>query len=400
MSQASHDLDEYRTAARTWLSANLPPVLAEHATTPPVQFARRVQRLLFGAGYAGFVIPREYGGAGLTRLHERVFEEELGRYGNRLTERLGVSVGIIGETLNQFGTDEQKHAYLPRILSGELIFVQLLSEPSGGSDLAALRMRAEPDGDSYVLNGQKIWSTGALDADYALCPARTNWDVSKHAGISMFIVDLHADGVEVRPIRQIDGDSEFCEEFFTDVRVPAANLVGAAGDGWSVVRGLLAIEHQWAGRRRSGRRAPVDVAPLAQLAAEHATATADADTTRLIVDLYVQAKVHDALTGRVAGRIAAGTAAAGQGGLLKLSSDALVQRRAEVGLYVAGPDGVAWRPDAAGGSGWAHEFLSSRSASIAGGSDEVQRNNVGERVLGLPRDRAVEPVAFRDEPHN
>ncbi len=399
MTGAANDLDGYRAATRAWLDATMPGVLSSRANLTPVEFARRLQRLLHGAGYAGFVIPPAYGGQGLTQLHERAFEDELARYGTALTERLGVSINVIGETLNQFGTEEQKRTYLPPILSGELIFVQLLSEPSGGSDLAALRMRADRDGDAYVLNGQKTWSTGALDADFALCSARTNWDVPKHSGISVFIVDLRSAGVEARPIRQIDGDSEFCEEFFTDVRVPAANVVGAVNGGWAVVRGLLAIEHQWAGRRRTGRRAPLDVAPLVALANERGLSTRET-TRRLIVDLFVQTKVHDALTHRVASRIAAGEAPSGQGGLLKLSSDALVQRRAETGLHIAGEDGIAWRPGGQVDGTWAHAYLNSRSASIAGGSDEIQRNNVGERVLGLPRDKAAEPVAFRDEPHN
>jgi len=396
---ALNDLHSYTVTAREWLDNTMPEVLSSRSDLSPVEWARRLQRLLYEAGYAGFVIPSAYGGQGLTRLHERAFEDEIARYGASLLAPLGVSVNVVGETINQFGTDEQKQIYLPRILSGELVFVQLLSEPSGGSDLASLRMRADQNGDSYVLNGQKTWSTGALEADFALCPARTNWEVSKHAGISMFIVDMRAAGVEVRPIRQIDGEAEFCEEFFTDVRVPAANVVGAVDQGWAVVRGLLAIEHQWAGRRRSGRRAPVDIAPLVALANERGS-SASQTTRQLIVDLFVQTKVHDALTGRVARRIAAGEAS-GHGGLLKLSSDALVQRRAEAGLRIAGQDGVAWSSSGAPIDGsWAQAFLDSRSASIAGGSNEIQRNNVGERVLGLPRDNGAGTVAFRDEPHN
>src|SRR5581483_8157798 len=191
--------------------------------------------------------PVEYGGQGLTLEHERVFNEEAAGYAMPPTN-FGVSINILGATLVEFGTHEQKAAHVPKILSGEELWLQFLSEPSGGSDLAGLLTSAVRDGESFVVNGQKTWSTSAHLSDFALCPVRTRWDVPKHKGISVLIIDLKSPGLEIRRIKQIDGGAEFCEEFFTDVSVPVANLVGEENEGWRVARGLLEIEHAWVGR--------------------------------------------------------------------------------------------------------------------------------------------------------
>lgn len=225
---------------------------------------RAIQAKLHEAGFAGFTLPPEYGGQGLTLDHERIFAEEARPYripgGN-----LGVSINILGATLAAFGTHEQKLAHLPKILSGAEIWLQLLSEPTGGSDLGGLMTGAIRDGDYFVVNGQKTWSTGAYASDFALCPVRTRWDVPKHKGISMLILDLKTPGIEVRRIRQLNGGAEFCEEFFTDVMVPAENLVGDENEGWRVARGLLEIEHAWVGRGGAPSTAPKGVDRIVSL---------------------------------------------------------------------------------------------------------------------------------------
>ena len=211
-------LHEYRMSARAWAEANLTPTVGFEAEDEDAEMARiiedrTIQAKLHEGGFAGFTLPTVYGGQGLTLEHERIFNEEARPYRIPGTN-LGVSINILGSTLAAFGTHEQKLRHLPRILSGAEIWLQLLSEPSGGSDLGGLLTSAIRDGDNFVVNGQKTWSTGAYASDFALCPVRTRWDVPKHKGISVLIIDLRTPGIEIRRIRQINGGAEFCEEFF------------------------------------------------------------------------------------------------------------------------------------------------------------------------------------------
>jgi alkylation response protein AidB-like acyl-CoA dehydrogenase len=327
--------------------------------------------------------------------HERILMEEASGY-DLPFRFFGVSINILGATLAAFGTHEQKVAHLPNILSGKERWLQFLSEPSGGSDLAGLLTRATRDGDSYVVNGQKIWSTGAHLSDFAMCPVRTRWDVPKHKGISILFIDLKSPGIEIRRIKQINGGAEFCEEFFTDVVVPAANLVGEENDGWRVARGLLEIEHSWIGRGGVTTSSVSEgTSSLVELVRSKGL-DRDDGVRRKIIDLHIAASVQRLVAVRVSTGMAKGQLVTGYGGLLKLGSDILQQRRAELGLSLAGGDGVVWGGETSGDPEWSQAFLFSRSASIAGGSDEIQRNNFSERVLGLPR----EPAFDRDIPFN
>jgi len=277
------------------------------------------------------------------------------------------------------------------MLRGEEIWLQLLSEPSGGSDLAGMLTRATPDGDSYVLNGQKTWSTGSAHSDFAMCPARTNWDVPKHKGISVFIVDLGTPGIEIRPIKQINGGAEFCEEFITDAVVPAENLIGDENEGWRVARGLLDIEHEWVGRSGGGGSRAAGVGGLVGLAKRRGL-DGDVSVRRQIAQIHTLERVQALVAKRVSNGIAAGHLEHGYGGMLKLGNDITSMRRAELGLSLAGSRGIAWRDDHEAKP--AQTYLGSRSDSIAGGTDEIQRNNLSERGLGLPR----EPSVDRDIP--
>ncbi len=401
----STELRDYRLRARAWLADNLERVdehSPERHDDPRVerlQEFKGLQQRLHEAGYAGFTFPTEYGGQGLTLDHERVFDEEAIGY-VMPPRNFGVSINILGATLVEFGTHEQKLAHVPNILSGRELWLQFLSEPSGGSDLAGLLTRALRDGDSYVVNGQKTWSTAAHISDFALCPVRTRWDVPKHKGISVLIVDLNSPGLEIRRIKQIDGGSEFCEEFFTDVTVPAANLVGGENEGWRVARGLLEIEHAWVGRggARVGTRDPTS--ELVSLVKKRKL-TGDLGVRRQVVELHVSGKAQKLVAARVSSGVANGKLAHGYGSLLKLGDDIVTQRRAEFSLAVAGATGVTWDPGDWEESTWARQFLNTRSVSIAGGTDEIQRNNVSERVLGLPREPALDrDVPFNQVPHN
>ncbi len=397
-------LRKYRLEAREWLAANVPRVEGrrqDEDDDPTPQRIAEIQALqakLHGAGYAGFTFPVEFGGQGLTLDHERVFLEEALDYDTPY-RFYRVSIDILGATLAAFGTYEQKATHLYNILSGKERWLQFLSEPSGGSDLAGLLTRASRDGDSYIVNGQKIWSTGAHLSDFAMCPVRTRWDVPKHKGISMLIMDLTWPGIEVRRIKQINGRAEFCEEFFTDVVVPAANLVGEENEGWRVARGLLEIEHALAGRGGGGydARGMARLIGLARSGGLHQ----DSGVRRQIVSLHVAASAHRMLSMRVSNGIATGQLARGYGSLLKLGRDIVHQRQAELGLSLAGAPAVVWEAPARDWGQWSHDYLSSRSQSIAGGTDEIQRNNVSERVLGLPREPTFDrDIPFNQVPHN
>jgi alkylation response protein AidB-like acyl-CoA dehydrogenase len=404
--QGNPELHQYRLGAREWLAAHIP--LASDENQGDVQDPRlerlaefkQRQQLLFDAGYVGFTFPVEYGGQGLTLEHERVFAEEASGYDMPSTN-FGVSVNILGATLVDFGTHEQKLAHVANILSGKELWLQFLSEPSGGSDLAGLLTSAVRDGDYYIVNGQKTWSTGAHLSDFALCPVRTRWDAPKHKGISVLIIDLKSPGIEIRRIKQIDGGAEFCEEFFTDVAVPAANLVGEENEGWRVARGLLEIEHAWVGRGGARtNRASAGVAPIVSLVKKRGLAQ-DSGIRRQVVGLHVALVAQDLVSARMSDAVAAGKLAHGYGSLLKLGDDIVSQRRAEYALAVAGASGVAWRPEDPDGDAWSYDFLDSRSDSIAGGTDEIQRNNVSERVLGLPREPSFDrDIPFNQVPHN
>lgn len=405
------ELREYRLAARSWLATTMVPRTRRQdgSLEDPDGFepsaerfarARHLQRIVFEGGYAGITYPREYGGQGLSIDHERVFLEEAEPY-ETPTRIFAYSLNILGPTLIAFGSHEQKAAHIRRMLAGEELWVQLLSEPSGGSDLAGMLTRAVRRDDSYVLTGQKIWSTGAQHADFALCAARTRWDVPKHKGISMFIVDLKAPGVEIRPIRQINEGAEFCEEFLTDVVVPASNLVGAENDGWRVTRGLIEIEHEYVGRSGDGGAPTQDgIEDLIGLARAR-THRNDQATRRLIADIHMRRVVQSLTSARIATAMQSGERDQSFGGVLKLLSTDLLQRRTEVALSIAGSDGVAWQPDSSSNKMWSLAFLTSRSFSIAGGTTEVQKNNVGERALGLPREPSVDHnIAFNEVRRN
>ncbi len=247
------EIEAFQLRARAWLAENLPKQsegpgwIADD--TKRWQHARDLQRKLFDGGFAGVCFPKAYGGLGLTPAHQRALDEETAGY--QLPTLLNVpTFGIIGATLLDFGSEEQKKRYLPAMLRGDEVWVQFLSEPTGGSDLASVMTRATPtpDGDAFLLSGSKIWSSGAYAADYAICVARTDWDVPKHQGISVFIVQVHQPGITIDRIRGVAGGDEFCQEFFDDVRIPAANVVGELNDGWTVVLGLLAHERNSMGR--------------------------------------------------------------------------------------------------------------------------------------------------------
>ncbi|MEX1007771.1 MAG: acyl-CoA dehydrogenase family protein [Acidimicrobiia bacterium] len=399
------DLDQYRTEAARWLADNVsrrdassyrgargggeesPEFIAEQ---------RALQHKLFDAGYAGIAWPVEFGGAGLTNAHQRVFNEEASGYA--LPILLGVTLGMIGPTVLMYGTDEQKRAWIPKMLSGEEIWVQFLSEPGAGSDLAGVRTRATRDGDTWVINGSKVWSTGAMYSDVGMCLARTDWDVPKHRGLTWFRVPIAADGVTVRPIREINGGAEFCEEFLDDVVVPDDHAIGEINGGWPIANTLLALERGAAGGAGAGmmasrrRRLAPDLVALAR----EAGTEGDARVRQEIARAHINDYMHGQLAQRVVASIANGTLDMSGASMIKLGSGIYNPLRARIGMEIGGAAAIAWDTDDAEGNDTATTYLNGRIMSIAGGSNQIQRNLIGERLLGLPR----EPSFDTDKPFN
>ncbi len=401
----SDDLQDYRRRLRAWLADNVDryqgadPDMDTRVTRERMAYNRATQAKLYDAGYAGFTFPVELGGQGLTLAHEQVFRDEI--VGYDIPYRVfSVSINILGATVAQFGTPEQKE-HVRKILRGEELWLQLLSEPGGGSDLAGLLTSAVRDGDEYVLNGSKTWSSQAHFADWAICPVRTSWDLPKHKGISVFLLDLRSPGIEIRQITELTGEAHFCEEFLTDVRVPASCVLGEENEGWSVLRGLLAIEHAWVGRggaKRADFRNDVD--NLVALAKDHGVAD-DVGVRRTVTRLHVALQAQRLVSVRVSEGVAAHQLDHNFGGALKIGNDDVFQRMAEAGLAIAGAGGVAWDAGNVHAAEAATAYLTSRSASIAGGTAEIVRNNVSEKVLGLPREAGpARDTPFNQVPHN
>ncbi|KPM51963.1 hypothetical protein ACG83_30775 [Frankia sp. R43] len=391
-------LEEFRSRARAWLAENATragegssALVTGLESDEELAEARAFQARQYEAGFSGITWPKEYGGQGLSTLFQRVWNEEATGYELPSSIFAGVTHSIMGRTLLDQGSEEQKQQFIPGMLRGDHLWVQLLSEPDGGSDLAGLTTRAVQDGDRWLLSGSKVWSSGAAAADYALCPARTNWDVEKHAGITLFIVPMKSPGVTILPLRQITGSAEFCQEYFDDVELGPEHVVGAVGNGWRVTQTLLMHERNMAAgggmgglvTAQGGRTGAVDdlIALARTKGIDH-----DPHIRQLIGEAAVMARVYPALSTRVLDLVAAGRLAPHGASVIKLVRDANTQRRAEITMRIAGGNGIVWERDDAAGMNLANDYLGSRSATIVGGTAQIQRNIIGERILGLPRE--------------
>ena len=400
----TEDVESFRQRARAWLAENMPPVDPENFRIGDDRWERdrRLQRTLWDGGFAGICFPREYGGLGLSYEHQRAFTEESTPY--QMPFSLNVpTLGILAATLVDVGTHEQKLRHLPAILRGEEVWVQFLSEPTGGSDLAGSITRAERDGDVWILTGSKIWTSACIFADYGMVLARTNWDVPKHRGLTMFILKVHQPGVQIERIRQADSSMEFCQEFFDDVAIPADHVLGEVDDGWSVASRLLIHERTSVGgasKYTSGRsmggegRSFEDM--LVRLARETGQ-TDDAGIRRLVAEGYVLQQVSGHLGRRVAKATAAGKLPPPAGSILKLFGATTTMRRFELAIEIAGSDAVAGDDDTTVAMNMGNASLARQGTALGGGSNEIQRNIIAERVLGMPREWAADrDVAFRD----
>ena len=390
------DVDEFRERARRWIEDNLEPKVAGEPFSDR-EANQALQAKLFDAGFSGFAFPQEYGGAGLTLEHQKAFFDEASAY---VTPTIyGVSIGMLAPTLLDHGSEELKRRHLPKMLRGEEEFIQLLSEPSGGSDMAGALTRATRDGDTYVVNGSKMWSSGAMEATHGMLLARTDWDVPKHRGLSMFVLPLgDYPGVTIEPIKEVNGRAHFCQEFFDDVVVPAGNLIGQENEGWAVAQRLLFHERNATvgiglgyGYMNAGgssaRSGALRGSPAGALfaAAARRGAAGDPAVRQLIGRAYVDMAAHGFARRRIMAGQRTGALVGQWGSLLKLGEGVDSPAYAELAMAVAASDGVIWTEESPGGAeGLA--WMSSRGISIAGGSNEMQRNIISERLLGLPRE--------------
>lgn len=403
------ELEDYRRQAREWLNSNL----ARRDEVPPPNFdgaageelshqidaERALQRRLYDAGYAGIAWPEEYGGQGLPQEYEKAFAAEAQEF--RLPNfgiAGGTTFGVCAMTMLAHGSPEFLQRHIPRILAGDELFVQFFSDPEAGSDLAGVRTQAVRDGERWILNGSKIWSSGAHYADYGMCLARTNWDAPKHRGLTWFAVPVRAGGVTVQRIRQISGAAEFCQEFFEDVVLADDDVIGEVNDGWTVTQTMLLYERGGGGfRSRAGndvRRMPSDLVELARSVGM----LDDTHTQQLITRAHVDDVARDHLMRRIGAlmradpRLAAGVASYG-----KLASATFDPIRANIALEIANGAATSWSDEQSPAARVVDDLLSSRFMAIAGGTSEMQRNSIGERVLGLPREPSFDTMKpFRE----
>jgi alkylation response protein AidB-like acyl-CoA dehydrogenase len=402
----SADLEQYRAAMRDWLAANLPrreaaELRATHEHDPDAVLAgKALQKRTYEAGYIGITVATEYGGQGLTDAHQRIWNEESAGYAVPMPGGIasGVTLGIVLPTILGHGSEAQKRDWIPKMLSGDEIWVQLLSEPGAGSDLAGLLTRATRDGDVWILNGTKVWSSGAMSADYGVCLARSDWDAPKHKGLTWFKVPLHDPNVTVRPVREINGSAEFCEEFLDDVAVGDDMVIGEVNGGWPIANTMLAHE-RGAGATGGmfGSGGPRQLAPDLVALAEARGLAADGATRQLVAEGHILDWLQGQLTRRVGEALMAGKADPSSASLIKLSLGLKDPARAAIAMEIGGRSAVAWASDGGPGHAASVNFLNGRIYAIAGGSNQIQRNIVSERLLGLPREPSVDgDKPFRD----
>ncbi len=389
---------EFAERARAWLADNMPAI--DRESPPPAprddeqawRRARELQKRLYDGGFAGICFPREYGGLGLDYEYQKAFDTETLDYEMPLILNTPTFT-ICCATLLDTGSDDQKRRHIAAALRGEEVLVQLLSEPSGGSDLAGVLTRAERHGDRWIINGAKTWSTSAFAADYGLCLARTNWDVPKHEGLTMFLVPIAHPGITLRHITMLSGSTEFCEEFLDGVEVPDDAVVGEINGGWAVASRQLYHERRAVGQgsefasgsgSEGGNTIPVDYVSLAEK-------TGQADDRRVQEKagrVLVHRAVAEQLIGHVYRSVRDGILPPAAGTLIRLFHSETVTTDVDTALEIAGSAGVVGEQGAGLEAGL--RYLSRQTVAIGGGTTEMARNVIGERVLGFPREYAAD----------
>lgn len=408
------DVEDFRHRARAWIRAELRALGpdetsgftrntgSDEAELAETNRARTLQATFAEGGFAGICVPREYGGQGLTPDHQRALNEELIGYEHPDIIQTPTFSPVLGVLL-EFATEDQKRTHVPRILRGEEIWMQFLSEPSGGSDVAAALTTAVRDGDEWVMNGSKVWTSGAWRADWALCLARTNWDVPKHRGLTVFMLPIHQPGIDVRRIEMLNGSREFCEEFITDVRIPDSDRVGDVDGGWTVGQ-------RWMFHERMHRNspnvtaAPTTVAEIAGSALAIARAVEKADdpyVRDLVGESRVLELVRPALQRRISEAIRSGVLPDQAAAINRLFVGTTGARRTTIAYEIAGVAGGVWTDEDGAAAGVGVQYLMRQAGCIGGGTIEMARNVISERVYGMPREATHDrELAFRDVPRS
>ncbi len=382
--------EQLRDELRQWLKSHLPwdygsglPPRFEDLNEE-VAFGRKWQADLASSGWVGVTWPKEYGGRELGPQENFVVQEELARA--RAPELVGrIGVNLAGPTLLAHGSDPQKARWLPSILSAKELWCQLFSEPDAGSDLAGLRTSARKVQGGWIIDGEKVWTSYAQFADWGICLARSDRDASKHKGLSFFVLDMQAGGVDVRPLLQMTGEAEFNSVSLQEVFVPDDQLIGAPGEGWQVAGSTLAHE-----RGVNPRQLVIHIQHLEELLRMAATVGAFGDTRlrRRLAEAYVEVRLFQIQNWRSLSKLARGEQPGPEGSVSKLYWSEMSQRLHSLAMDVLGPAAPLWRgaTDNPGDGSWQRSWLYYKAASIFAGTNEIQRNVVAERVLGLPRE--------------
>ena len=387
---------EWRAEFASWLAENAPKVAGarperdlEIGGGDYLDRARTWQAMKFDAGLARITWEPAFGGRNGSSMQQIIFGQEEARF-SVPNEAFIIGLGMIAPTIRAVGTDAQKDRYLTKLLRGEEIWCQLFSEPGAGSDVASLATTATRDGDEWVLNGQKVWTSGAQYSDFGEIVCRTNPDAEKHKGITAFIVDMRSPGVTIKPLKQMNGGATFNEVFFDGVRVPHENVLGDVNEGWSVAITTLMNERVAIGSGVGGGRGTVhDVIDLAR----RKGLSGDARVRQELADLYTRTRIQRFLSMRTLTAASQGKVPGPEGSIGKLFGGRIMTQIGALTVSLAGADAIAGEPR------YAQTLLAAPAGHIAGGSDEVMMNIIGERVLGLPGEpRPDKGVAWRDVP--
>jgi alkylation response protein AidB-like acyl-CoA dehydrogenase len=417
---AAESVERFAARARTWLAENMPratesggrhraAMRSDEQELAHISRCRELQRRLFDGGFAGICVPADYGGQGLTPAHQEAFNREIRGYEYPADTQVPTFTPCMSVIL-EFGTHEQKKLHVPPILKGEALWMQFLSEPGGGSDVAGALTTAVRDGEEWVLNGSKIWTTGAWWADWGLCLVRTNWDVPKHRGLTVFMLEIHQPGIEIHRIEMINGSREFCQEFITDVHVPDSQRIGQIDEGWAVGTRWMYHERTISGgspyvTSPAGRPA-VALDPSAGAVALIPLARRrgwldDNRVKELIGESHALALVGNALVRHIGEEISSGATTNQAAAITRLWFGTSAVRSSTICFELIGANAVVWSDEDEDLGQRGIRFLMRQSSCIAGGTTEMSRNAISERVLGMPRERTVDKdTPFRDVPRS
>jgi alkylation response protein AidB-like acyl-CoA dehydrogenase len=379
----------FRAKAKAWLAANAPAHVIPQGValddTEEVQRGRAWQRAVYDGGYAGITLPKVLGGQGGSVIEAVVYAEEESKYFLPKGPYIGIGLGMAVAVIGKHGTDEQRAKFIEATLKGELTWCQLFSEPSAGSDLANLRTKAVRDGDHWIVNGQKVWSSWAHRSDWGMLVVRTDPSVPKHKGLTFFVVDMKSPGMDIRPIRQISGARDFNETFLTDVRIPDANRVGAPGEGWACCMTVLMGERLGSGSHKS------TVTPLINYAAATPGANGgtalDSGSVRLaLAQGLAEEQASKWFEARLRTMVSRGENPGALAGMVKLAYATRLQKTSGLAMELRGLDVIAPSEEDAATHELHYDYIWSTVMRIAGGADEVLKNQIAERVLGMPGD--------------